>query len=308
MASIICIGGNRRQSCGKLTGKWLSYANGWMSSCQEEQRSKVCIDHKQTSARVDVCARRRTRVTPQGDRNRRSRRHARRTPRHSPSPRGTPMSSPAAIPPPGPGLAGCERDSSLAAGRAYQDSSRRQPHRSQVLLRPHATGPTRIPLARRRALYPRDMAIIVRLSCAARNRVRPIASGFPRCPRCKSELPWVVEADAERFDVDPSAPVPVVVDFWAAWCRPCRMISPVVEDLAGRHAGRLTVVKVDVDANPGIAERFGGPSRSRSGSRSATGARSTGSSVRFRCRARAAARTHARPLSSTQSDPRRDSC
>jgi thioredoxin 2 len=104
------------------------------------------------------------------------------------------------------------------------------------------------------------MAIIVCPSCAARNRVGPIASGFPRCPRCKSELPWLVDADAETFDAETSASVPVVVDFWAAWCGPCRMISPVLEDLAGRHAGRLKVVKVDVDANPGLAARFGAQS------------------------------------------------
>jgi thioredoxin 2 len=104
------------------------------------------------------------------------------------------------------------------------------------------------------------MAIIVCTSCAARNRLGPIASGFPRCPRCKSELPWLVEADAETFDAETSASVPVVVDFWAAWCGPCRMISPVLEDLAGRHAGRLKVVKVDVDANPALAARFGAQS------------------------------------------------
>jgi thioredoxin 2 len=116
------------------------------------------------------------------------------------------------------------------------------------------------PPATRRTLYPRGMAIIVCPSCQARNRVQPIASGFPRCPKCKSELPWLVDADADTFAAETSASVPVVVDFWAAWCGPCRMISPVLEDLARRHAGRLKVVKVDVDANPGLAARFGAQS------------------------------------------------
>jgi thioredoxin 2 len=97
-------------------------------------------------------------------------------------------------------------------------------------------------------------------TCNARNRVGPIAQGVPRCPRCKSTLPWVVDADAGTFTAETTASVPVVVDFWAAWCGPCRMISPVLEDLAKRHAGHLKVVKVDVDANPGLATRFGAQS------------------------------------------------
>jgi thioredoxin 2 len=113
---------------------------------------------------------------------------------------------------------------------------------------------------RPRAFYPGSMPIIPCPSCGARNRVRPIASGFPRCPKCRSELPWVVDADAETFTAETAATVPVVVDFWAAWCGPCRMIAPVLEDLARRHAGRLKVVKVDVDANPGLAARFGAQS------------------------------------------------
>jgi thioredoxin 2 len=104
------------------------------------------------------------------------------------------------------------------------------------------------------------MAIIACPSCGARNRVQPIASGVPRCPKCKSELPWLINADGENFDAETSASVPVVVDFWAAWCGPCRMISPVLEDLAARHAGHLKVVKVDVDANPGLAARYGAQS------------------------------------------------
>jgi thioredoxin 2 len=101
------------------------------------------------------------------------------------------------------------------------------------------------------------MAIIACPTCSARNRVGAISRGTPRCPRCKSALPWVVEADGETFAAETTASVPVVVDFWAAWCGPCRMISPVLEDLAKHHAGHLKVVKVDVDANPALATRFG---------------------------------------------------
>jgi thioredoxin 2 len=109
-------------------------------------------------------------------------------------------------------------------------------------------------------VYPGSMPIISCPNCGARNRVRPIPSGFPRCPKCRSELPWVVDADAETFTAETAATVPVVVDFWAAWCGPCRMIAPVLEDLARRHAGHLKVVKVDVDANRGLAARFGAQS------------------------------------------------
>lgn len=104
------------------------------------------------------------------------------------------------------------------------------------------------------------MTVIGCPTCSARNRVGPIAQGVPRCPRCKSTLPWVVDADNDTFTSETTASVPVVVDFWAAWCGPCRMISPVLEDLANRHAGHLKVVKVDVDANPGLATRFGAQS------------------------------------------------
>jgi thioredoxin 1 len=51
--------------------------------------------------------------------------------------------------------------------------------------------------------------------------------------------------------------VPVLVDFWAAWCGPCRMIAPTVDQLAVEYAGKLKVVKVDVDQNPDISGRFG---------------------------------------------------
>jgi thioredoxin 1 len=51
--------------------------------------------------------------------------------------------------------------------------------------------------------------------------------------------------------------VPVLVDFWASWCAPCKMIAPLVEDLAGEYDGRVRVVKVDIDANPVSPGQFG---------------------------------------------------
>jgi len=51
--------------------------------------------------------------------------------------------------------------------------------------------------------------------------------------------------------------VPVVVDLWAPWCGPCRMISPALEEVARRRAGGLKLVKVNVDEHPGVSARFG---------------------------------------------------
>ena len=92
--------------------------------------------------------------------------------------------------------------------------------------------------------------------CKIRNRVAAIPSGVPRCARCQALLPWKVDAGAGSFDAEVTASVPVIVDFWASWCGPCRMIAPVLDDLASRHAGELKVVKVDVDQEPDLAERF----------------------------------------------------
>jgi thioredoxin 2 len=101
-------------------------------------------------------------------------------------------------------------------------------------------------------------ATIIRCpNCGTKNRVAPAAEGVPRCARCQHLLPWVVSADEATWDEEVRASVPVLVDFWAPWCAPCRMITPVLESLAADHAGHLKVVKVNIDENPQLASRWG---------------------------------------------------
>ena len=93
--------------------------------------------------------------------------------------------------------------------------------------------------------------------CGTTNRIPADAAGHPRCGKCRRDLPWIVEAgDADFGAVAERSPVPVLVDFWAAWCGPCRMVSPVLDKLAQERAGRVKLVKVDVDNSPGVSRRF----------------------------------------------------
>jgi thioredoxin 2 len=69
-------------------------------------------------------------------------------------------------------------------------------------------------------------------------------------------LPWLVNADTAGFEAEATASVPVVVDLWAPWCGPCRAIAPVLEQLAAEHAGKLKVIKVNVDDEPELGARF----------------------------------------------------
>lgn len=98
-------------------------------------------------------------------------------------------------------------------------------------------------------------------SCGQKNRIpasRLAEEG--RCGACKavlSALDAPLEVSAEEFDeIVQGARVPVLVDFWAAWCGPCRMAAPEVTKVAQAARGRALVLKVDTDANPSLAARY----------------------------------------------------
>ncbi|WP_046471593.1 thioredoxin [Allosalinactinospora lopnorensis] len=94
-------------------------------------------------------------------------------------------------------------------------------------------------------------------NCGRKNRIPPAEQGTPRCGACHAPLPWVVEAgDADFTDIADRASTHVLVDLWAPWCGPCRQVSPALEEIAAEMAGHLKLVKVNVDAARGVAERF----------------------------------------------------
>jgi thioredoxin 2 len=100
-------------------------------------------------------------------------------------------------------------------------------------------------------------------SCGAQNRVpasRVLSQG--RCGRCKGTLcpldqPVAIRTESEFDELVRESPAPVVVDFWASWCGPCRAVAPEIATLARSRSGRTVVAKVDTDLLPKIATRFG---------------------------------------------------
>jgi thioredoxin 2 len=93
--------------------------------------------------------------------------------------------------------------------------------------------------------------------CGRKNRVPAAATGSPRCGNCGAPLPWVVDAGDDDFgEVVEQSTIPVVVDMWAPWCGPCRIVSPALEQLSREFAGKVKLVKVNVDEAPKLSQRF----------------------------------------------------
>lgn len=109
-----------------------------------------------------------------------------------------------------------------------------------------------------------DRGLIVPCStCGQKNRLAYERLGDSvRCGQCKREIgpPSTPIEMAQSADFDrlvAHASLPVVVDYWAPWCGPCRMVAPELEKVAARQAGRVLVIKVNTDALGDLAERFG---------------------------------------------------
>ena len=100
------------------------------------------------------------------------------------------------------------------------------------------------------------LSMLTCAECGKKNKIRPAERGSPHCGSCGKPLPWLVNATDATFAYEARSTVAILVDLWAPWCGPCRVVGPMLENLSKEYAGRIKVVKVNVDDNPALSQQF----------------------------------------------------